>query len=152
MVHLRRANSHEGSKILDLVKSVLSDYGLEINPEETDRDLSDLDYYYFNKNGWFAVIEEENEIIGSYGIIRIDEKTCELRKMYLLQKFQGQWLGRLMMMDALEKAKELGYSMMVLETNKILDKALSMYQKFGFMQYIPPHLSQRCNIAMRLKL
>ena len=152
MYNLRQADKQEGSRILDLVKSVLSDYGLEISPTETDKDLSDLEYYYFNQKGWFAVIENENEIIGSYGILRIDNKTCELRKMYLLPGYQGQGLGKLMMSDALKKAKELGYSMMVLETNKILDKALFMYQKFGFVQYNPSHLSDRSNTAMRLKL
>ena len=152
MYNLRKAFKGEGSKILDLVKTVLSDYSLEICPEETDKDLSDLENYYFNKNGWFAVIEKETEIIGSYGILRIDYKTCELRKMYLLPGYQGQGLGKLLMTDALKKAKELGYSMMVLESNKLLDKALSMYLKYGFEQFIPSHLSDRCNIAMRLKL
>lgn len=137
---------------MDLVKSVLSDYGLKTNPYETDKDLSDLEDYYFNKNGWFAVIEKENEIIGSYGIFKIDGKTCELRKMYLLNNYQGQGLGKLMMDDAFKKARELGYSEIVLETNKLLDKAITLYGKYGFVHYKPSHLSDRCDYAMRKEL
>jgi putative acetyltransferase len=148
MLHLRKAKKEDESKIMDLVKSVLSDYGLKTNPHETDKDLSDLEDYYFNKNGWFAVIEKDNAIIGSYGIFKIDTKTCELRKMYLLNNYQGQGLGKLMMEDALQKAKELGYSAIALETNKMLDKAISMYAKYGFVPYKPAHLSDRCDLAM----
>jgi putative acetyltransferase len=149
VLNLRKANKEDESKIMDLVESVLSDFGLKTNPLETDKDLSDLEDYYFSKNGWFAIIEMESEIIGSYGIFRIDEKTCELRKMYLLNNYQGQGLGKLMMEDAFKKARELGYSEIVLETNKLLDKAIAMYGKYGFVQYIPSHLSDRCDFAMR---
>jgi putative acetyltransferase len=152
MLNLRKANKEDESKIMDLVKSVLSDYGLKTNPHETDKDLFDLEDYYFSKNGWFAVLEMESGIIGSYGIFKIDEKTCELRKMYLLNNYQGQGLGKLMMVDAFKKARELGYSEIVLETNKLLDKAIAMYGKYGFVSYNPSHLSDRCDFAMRKDL
>jgi len=149
MFNLRKASKGDESQIMDLVKLVLLDYGLKTNPYETDRDLSDLEYYYYNNDGWFAVIEKNNEIIGSYGIFKIDKQTCELRKMYLLKNYQGQGLGKLMMDDALKKAKELGYSVIVLETNKLLDKAISLYDKYGFVEYKPSHLSDRCDFAMK---
>lgn len=151
MYNLRKANKGDESEILRVVKSVLSDYGLKTNPDETDKDLSDLENFYFNNNGWFVVIENDNEIIGSYGIFKIDEKTCELRKMYLLKDYQGQGLGKLLMDNAIKKAKELGYSVMILESNKLLNKAISMYEKYGFVQYKPSHLSDRCDFAMRKK-
>ncbi len=152
MFNLRKANKGDESKIIDLVKSVLSDYGLKTNPQETDKDLSDIENYYFSKNGWFAVLEKESEIISSYGIFKIDEKTCELRKMYLLNNYQGKGLGKLMMEDAFKKTGELGYSVIVLETNKLLDKAITLYGKYGFVQYNPNHLSDRCDFAMRKEL
>ncbi|MCE5347770.1 MAG: GNAT family N-acetyltransferase [Bacteroidales bacterium] len=152
MYNLRKANKGDESKIMEVVKTVLSDYGLKTNPDETDRDICDLENYYFNRNGWFAVIENDREIIGSYGIFMIDKKSCELRKMYLLKDYQGQGLGKILMDNAINKAKELGYSIMVLETNKLLGKAISMYEKYGFVQYSPSHLSDRCDFAMRKKL
>jgi len=149
---IRIANNEDGVEVLNLVEQVLSDYGLRINPSETDKDLSDLDDYYFSKNGWFAVIEKDGRIIGSYGLFKINEKTCELRKMYLQPVYQGHGLGKLMLTLALNKAKELGYSEMILESNKSLGKALVMYEKYGFERYKPAHMSDRCDVAMRKKL
>ena len=152
MHNLRKAKTGEEGKILCLVKKVLSDYGLKINPEETDKDLSDLDNFYFDNKGWFAVIDHGNEIIGSYGIFRVSEKVCELRKMYLLPEYQGMGLGRLMMEDAIHQAKTLDYAEIILETNKLLDKAIHLYKKYGFEEYNPSHLSDRCNYAMRKEI
>jgi len=149
MFNLRKAIKGEESGILNLVNSVLSVYGLKTDPNNTDRDISDLDRDYFSKNGWFAILEDDNEIIGTYGIYRIDNKICELRKMYLLPNYHGQGLGKLLLSEALKKAKELGYSEMILETNKLLDKAISLYSKNGFVEYKPAHLCDRCDFAMR---
>jgi putative acetyltransferase len=152
MFNLRKAKAGEEVKILCLVKKVLSDYGLIINPEETDKDLSDLDNFYFDNKGWFTVIDHGNEIIGSYGIFRVSEKVCELRKMYLLPEYQGIGLGRLMMEDAIHQAKTLGYAEIILETNKLLDKAIHLYKKYGFEEYNLSHLSDRCDYAMRKEI
>jgi putative acetyltransferase len=152
MCNLRKAKNGEEEKILDLVREVLSDYGLEVSPEETDKDLSDLNKFYFNNNGWFSVIDYGGEIIGSYGIYRVHDKVCELRKMYLLPEHHGKGLGRLMMEDAIQQAKALGYTEIVLETNTLLDKAIHLYRKFGFEEYHPSHLSDRCDLAMRKEI
>jgi putative acetyltransferase len=72
--------------------------------------------------------------------------------MYLLAEYQGQGLGRSMMEDALKRAVELGYKEMILETNTLLDKAIRLYRKYGFEEYAPGHLSDRCDLAMKKKL
>jgi ribosomal protein S18 acetylase RimI-like enzyme len=54
-----------------------------------------------------------------------------------------------MMIDAISKAESLGYTEIILETNKLLDKAITLYKKFGFEPYIPNHLSDRCDFAMK---
>ena len=132
---------------------MLHEYGLTVDAKSTDKDLSDLEAYYFHNGGWFAIIEfEDLSIVGSYGIYRISNNQCELRKMYLDPAHQGKGLGRLMMMDAVEKARELGYTTMILETNRKLQKAMNLYKKFGFKDYSPSHLSNRCDIGMKKKL
>jgi putative acetyltransferase len=149
LIMLRKAQHVDEKAVLELVKKVLAGYGLNINPAETDKDLSDLDKYYFSKNGYFAVIEVEGLIVGSYGLCKISASACELRKMYLLPEHQGKGFGKMMMEDALKKAGELGYKEIILETNKKLDKAIHLYYKYGFQEYIPVHLSDRCDFAMK---
>ena len=148
MIKIRRANTGEENIILVLVKTVLNDYGLTVNTLTTDKDITDLEKYYFRNNGWFAVLECNEKPVGTYGIYGMKNNVCELRKMYLLKEYQGRGLGKMMMEDAMEVARGLGYKRMILETNKVMFKAMHLYQKFGFIEYKPSHLSDRCDFAM----
>ena len=151
--NFRKAETKDQEQIYSLVKEVLSTYGLKTDPEETDKDILDLKLYYFNNNGWFEIIEDEYEkIIGSYGIIKISDTLCELRKMYLKKGYQGKGLGKEMMERSIQKAKELSYKEIILETNKVLIKAIGLYKKFGFKEFTPEHLSDRCDQSMILKI
>lgn len=152
MYKIRKANTEEQFIILELVGKVLADYDLAVNTKSTDKDITDLNQHYFDNNGWFAVLEQNEKIIGTYGIYRTDNNVCELRKMYLLKEYQGLGLGKIMLDDALEVAKKLGYNKMILETNKVLQKAMQLYKKYGFIEYHPSHLSDRCDFAMLKKL
>ena len=96
------------------LKKVLDDYGLVTDPKETDKDLFDLNKYYFNNKGWFGVIKDRTDhIIGTYGLFKINDTTCELRKMYLYPEYQGKGLplhqgSQLRPLRALLRRRSLG--------------------------------------------
>jgi len=148
----RIPESREYNQILQLVQSVLMEYGIDINPEETDKDLSDIEEYYLKNNGFFEVLEKDNQIVGSYGLYPVTKKLCELRKMYLLSSHQGAGFGRMIIERAMAKARELGYETMSLETNSSLNKALKLYKKYGFTEYEPDYFSDRCDLALKRSL
>ena len=144
---IRKAEAGDEGQVLSLVKEVLSDYGLELNPEGEDLDITDIKKYYMDNNGDFEVIEFKGNIIGSYGVYRIDEETCELRKMYLDKNFQSLGLGNIMMENSIKLAKALGYKRVILQTNSVLYKALKLYEKYGFEE-IKEKVCERCDLAM----
>ncbi len=149
---LREANVDDAEAIKNLVFGVLDEYGLKPDPGSTDRDLDDLDKYYKDNNGYFGVVEEQGRIVATVGIFKIDKTTCELRKMYALASTRGKGLGKYLLEHALEKAKELGYKQIVLETAAPLKEAVSLYRQYGFIEYDPEHLSARCDQAFKLEL
>ncbi|MEG0712798.1 MAG: GNAT family N-acetyltransferase, partial [Niameybacter sp.] len=148
----RLAKKGDEEAVLQVIESVLKDYGLELNPKEADLDVTDLEYYYINNNGWFQVVEAEGEIIGSVGVFKMDENECELRKMYLLPSFQGQGIGRELMENAIEAAVQLGYKIITLQTNSVLIKALPLYEKYGFSEEKGIEVCSRCDLFMKKHL
>ena len=152
MCQLRKSQPGEGDIVFSLISTVLGEYGLNANPETTDNDLYHIDELYFNNHGIFKVLENEGMIIGSYGLFRISDAVCELRKMYLAKECRGKGLGKRMMEDAFLEAKMLGYTKMTLETNRCLKEAIQLYQSFGFTECKPCHLSDRCDMAMEKTL
>lgn len=151
-IKLRDSKSGDEDKVLDLVRVVLAEYGLKTNPAATDKDLCDIRSEYSARGGIFRILEAEGNIIGTYGLYRLSDSVCELRKMYLLPEHHGQGLGRKMMDDALFQARRLGFDEMILETNSVLKSARRLYEKYGFEPYEPDHLSDRCDSAMKKRL
>ncbi|MHC4509196.1 MAG: GNAT family N-acetyltransferase [Planctomycetota bacterium] len=150
---LRPAKNADCEHITDLVYGVLREYGLKPDPASTDADIQDIESSYFRRGGTFAVLEgQDGAIIGAYGLYPLEKRTCELRKMYLHKAYRGKGLGKLLLDDALSKAKQLGFERMVLETASVLKEAIALYESYGFAEYAPDHLSSRCDQAYVLEL
>ena len=132
---IRKARAGDEEKVLSLVQEVLNSYGLKLNPYDEDLDITNIPKYYTENNGDFEVIEFKGDIIGSYGIYKIDEETCELRKMYLKGNFQGLGLGNIMIENSFKIAKALKYKRITLQTNSVLYKAKKLYKKYGFDEF-----------------
>lgn len=152
MCTLRGYRQGDECEVFALVESALKHYGLSASPEETDADIKDIGKSYILPGGAFKVLEDNGRIVGSYGVYKVDNSTCELRKMYLYPKYKGRGLGKKMMEDAFVAARALGYSRMVLETNRCLKEAVNLYKKYGFVEYSSEHLSDRCDCAMQKDL
>jgi len=150
---LRPANNSDCGQIANLVFGVLGEYGLKPDPASTDADIKDIESSYFSRGGTFLVLEaEDRSIVGAYGLYPLKEHTCELRKMYLHKTYRGRGLGKLLLDDALAKARQLGFTKMVLETASVLKEAIALYKSYGFAEYTPDHLSSRCDQAYSLEL
>lgn len=144
---IRKARAGDELGVLNLIKEALEPYGLELNPSGEDLDVTNIPKYYMENHGDFEVIEYMGNIIGSYGIYRIDTETCELRKMYLKQNFQGMGLGNIMIENSIKIAKSLGYKRITLQTNSLLYKATKLYKKYGFEE-LKEDVCERCDLAM----
>jgi len=151
-INLRQATNADIAAVKELVFSVLEEYAIPRGACSTDADLDDIDGNYTCNNGYFTVVEQDNRIIASMGVLRISEDTCELRKMYAVRSARGRGLGKYLMNLALDKARELGYRRMVLETASPLKEAIALYKKYGFTEYQPGQISDRCDQAYELIL
>jgi putative acetyltransferase len=150
---LRPANNKDCKKVTELVFTILAEYNLKPDPVSTDTDIKNIEQAYFERGGTFYVLEEKDgSIIGAYGLYPIDKATCELRKMYLHRSYRGKGLGKLLLEDALSKAKQISFKRMTLETASVLTEAISLYKSYGFTEYEPEHLSSRCDQAFVLEI
>ena len=150
---IRQATNQDTEDIRQVVFSVLSSYGLKPDPNSTDFDLNDISKHYLDAGGEFWVVEDQNgQIVGCSGLYSLDSSRCELRKMYLLPQARGKGLGKTLLKLSIERAKELGFSKIELETASVLKEAISLYEAYGFKPYDADHLSERCDQSYFLEL
>ncbi len=95
----------------------------------------------------------DGEAAGCIGLKKIDETNCEMKRLYVRPKFRGKHIGKLLVQKIIADAKEIGYSYILLDTLPFLEKAIQMYEKFGFYPVDCYNDSpMRTSIYMRLVL
>jgi putative acetyltransferase len=150
---LRPATNRDAKAIETLVFGVLVEYGLKPDPSGTDSDLQDIEASYVARGGMFDVlVSEAGEIVGTVGLYPASSSVCELRKMYLAAPVRRQGHGRRLLEHALRRARELGFSRVVLETASVLREAVALYESYGFRPYTPEHMAPRADTACYLDL
>jgi GNAT superfamily N-acetyltransferase len=106
-----------------------------------------------DKGGYIYFAKADIEIIGTFALIKVDDKTYEIAKMAVTEKYQYQGIGKKLMDFAIQKAKDLNAELIILYSNTDLKIAVDMYAKYGF-QVIPKtdFHNERANIKMEMKL
>ena len=105
--------------------------------------------------GCIVFARYHDSIVGTCALIRHGEDTYELAKMGVLESVRGKQIGKKLGLAVIEKAKEMGGKRVVLESNKKLTPALSLYERLGFR---PSNaggdlsLYERCDVKMELIL
>jgi len=153
MMELRAASNQDRPAIERLVFGTLREFNLAPDPDETDADLRDIEATYRKRGGCFDVLmSDAGEIVGTIGLYRVSKTMCELRKMYLDKNIRGQGHGRRLLEHALTRARELGFTRVILETADVLKAALVLYERYGFKEYTADHKSCRCDRTYYLDL
>ncbi|MFN8672951.1 MAG: GNAT family N-acetyltransferase [Candidatus Sericytochromatia bacterium] len=148
------ASNKDIIEVKNIVFSVLEEYGLKPNQEGIDDDLDDIETNYLNNNGFFGIIKNNNnnKILGTFALYKVDNDVCEIRKMYFLPSLRGKGWGKKVIKFLVTKAIENGYKKIVLETNQVLKEAISLYEKCGFKKLENYNLHSRCDQAYVLEL
>jgi GNAT superfamily N-acetyltransferase len=103
-------------------------------------DLRDFTGRY--RDGSFLVAtadDRDGQIAGGVGITRIDERVCEMNRLWIRPDFQGGGSGRTLVAGCLDRARGMGFSRMILDAAPYRERAIALYRSFGFADAPPIH-------------
>ncbi len=100
-----------------------------------DDDFNNIKSIYLDNNGEFYIAEIDDKVIGMGALRKVDKTTAEIKRMRVNKKFQGQGIGSKILEKLINRAKELGYHKLVLDTSVKQIPAQKLYEKFGFKKY-----------------
>ena len=115
--------------------------------------LSQPRKYIIDRGGHIFFAKVNDEIAGTFALMKSAESEYELSKMAVDEKFQGKKIGNQLLEFCIRKAKELEAKKLILYSNTILGPAIHLYEKYGFKE-VPMGNSEykRSNIKMELNL
>lgn len=100
----------------------------------------------------FWCMFDHEKIIGAVAIKELDNKSCELKSLYLLEQYHGKGYGKCLLQKAIICAKEYGYENMYLDSLSTSKKAIALYRKSGFADTERYNLNERSDVFMVLDL
>lgn len=159
-ITVRTIQKKDNAAIASIIRNTLTEFGANHPGTVYFDESTDYLFQVFQQSphAVYYVAEYKNEIVGGAGIFPtpgLPDGTCELVKMYLIPQVRGIGLGRLLIQKCIETAVELGFHSIYLETMPELKKALSTYEKFGFI-YLDKQLGNSghfgCDLWMLKKL
>jgi putative acetyltransferase len=159
MSSFRQLRPHDNPLIAQIIRDTLSEFGAaKPGTVYFDPTTDDLHGLFQQPLAHYLIAENDGVVVGGCGIFPTPGLPCgycELVKLYLTPAARGKGIGKRLILCCLEKARELGFSSVYLESMDELRHAVALYEHLGFQHMGAPlgrsgHFG--CSIWMAMSL
>ncbi len=84
--------------------------------------------------GTFIVGQIDGRPVCCGGLKRLDDRTCEIKKMYVVRSLRGRGVARMLLGQLESRARALGYQVARLDTGPKQVGARRLYESTGYME------------------
>ncbi|XOV90268.1 MAG: GNAT family N-acetyltransferase [Pseudomonadota bacterium] len=97
---------------------------------------------------------QDGQLVGTCALLNRGQGRAELAKMGVEEACRGQGLGKLLAFAVINRARELRFKQLCLESNARLAPAMALYRQLGFVERAAPEASaySRVDIYMEMAL
>lgn len=140
----RKITPSDDAAIARLVRDNLKAHGLDVpGTVYFDSNLDHISSFYLaepTKRDYFVATDSDGAVVGGIGLAEFVpfDRCAELQKLYLSDEAKGKHLSYEMIRMTENRARELGYRQMYLETHTNLAAAIHVYGKCGYREIPKP--------------
>ncbi len=119
----------------EVVKELFKEYsqikGAESCFVSFDKELADLKAFY--KGGALLVGCEDEKPVACIAIKKLDDVTCEAKRLFIKPEFRGRGYARTMLNTMLDRARGLGFKEVTFTTKpSVMEIGYGLYKRMGF--------------------
>ena len=125
-------NDKYKNDVIELILHIQNDEAKINLTLQEQSDLTDINGYYTESGGAFWLAVEENEVIGTIGLIKANDDYGILKKFFVKSEYRGKKIGYALYSELLRFAKQTGISRVLLDTPSVAVKSHKFYEQAGF--------------------
>jgi GNAT superfamily N-acetyltransferase len=106
---------------------------VDLTFQNVEKEFSEFTTMYGPPDGAYLLAFEDDELAGGVGLRKLQAKVCEMKRLYVYDRFRRKRIGRALCEELIRHAKEIGYASMRLDTIDRLADAIRLYENLGFI-------------------
>jgi ribosomal protein S18 acetylase RimI-like enzyme len=130
-----------GGENLALVRKLFLAYadwtGVDLSFQNFNEEFDSLPGNYAPPDGCLLLALYDGKPAGCVAVRKLEEKICEMKRLYVSQEFQGLGIGVSLAKEIIIEANNLGYAKMRLDTLAKMTSAQKLYHSLGFREIEP---------------
>ena len=128
----------DGTDCLEEVRTLLREYAetldIDLSFQAFESELAELPGRYEPPTGRLLLALEDGESAGCVALRKLDQETCEMKRLYVRPAFRGRRIGKALAEAAISQARSIGYVKIYLDTLESMSEARSLYVTLGFRE------------------
>ena len=133
-MEVRRYRAPDHDAVWDLHNIALNEVGAHVGNGPWDDDLHRIDAEYISTGGEFYVGVIDRRIVAMGALRRLTDTRAEICRMRVHPELQRRGLGTRILSMLEERARELGFRTLTLDTTVGQVAAIGMYSNAGYEQ------------------
>ena len=119
-------------KVRELFMQYAGSLDFDLEFQGFSQELATLPGHYAPPDGCILLAEDSGRFVGCVALRPLEDKICEMKRLYVKPDYRGRGIGRMLACSIIDRAREIGYAKMRLDTIATMQEARTLYYSLEF--------------------
>ncbi len=123
--------------VVAIFREYVASPSADLTFQDFETEFASLPGKYAPPDGCVVLARDKGAVVGCAALRKVNQTTCELKRVYVRPIARGQSLGRRLVECMIRQAHSIGYTTMCLDVLPEFVAAQRLYESLGFVPAAP---------------